>query len=751
MRNFHFGRSRGIMLAGVALAFSAQNAGAQTVPPPVGDEAPSEGEIVVTAQKREQRLLDVPVPVTAVDASTLIQQNLVTLSDFYARVPGLQYSGERTSQISLRGITTGGQTNPTVAILVDDVPFGSSTYLGNGTFPDFDPATLDRIEVLRGPQGTLYGASSLGGLIKYVTRTPDTNSFSGRIEFGASTIAHGGEGFSARGSVNVPILADRAALSISGFYRRPPAYVDNIVGAQTREDASRSKNWGGRAALLLQPVDALAITLSAMKQRNDFYGRDQITIASGTDFTAVDGRPGPTRGSPIGDFATTSSFGAGRTDFELYSARAVLDLGFADLTSVSAWGRTDRSDILDVTNVFGFLGLAYPGLTRVDIDDSSSLRKFSQEVRLSGSGDRFDWLVGGFYTKERANLPQTLIVQSATLTDKAVYVGEGPSRYSETAGFADLTWHVTPEFDIQVGGRYSENRQRYDSVTTVDGPATMFLGPSSSDSSNGKAHAFTWLITPSYHITPDTMLYARVAKGYRPGGQNAIVLGIPPTFDSDTVINYEAGIKGVAFDKLLTYDVSAFWIDWKNIQLNAIAPAGFSYYLNGPRARSRGIEATVRLAPWTGFAVDANGTYTEAELTSDLPASTPTVVFPAGRKGDRLPQTPKFSANLSVQQDFQLSDSVSAFVGATYTYYGERRSAFVTGGAVPRVAIPSYSNVDLRGGISIDGDWQLNLFVRNLFDRRGVVTVANAPAPGAFPSATFLRPRTIGFTVSGAF
>ena len=486
---------------GLSLALGISPAIAQDAMPTPVDETGA--EIIVTAQKRDERLIDVPVPVTAVSSDTLITQNLVSIRDYYSRVPGLQIAGERSSQISLRGITTGGQTNPTVAILVDDVPFGSSTYLGNATFPDFDPATLDHVEVLRGPQGTLYGASSLGGLIKYVTKSPDTREFSGRVEIGANTVDHGGEGFSARGSVNVPIISDHVGLSVSGFHRRDPAWIDNVVGATRTTDTNRRTSWGGRVSLLVKPIDNLTITLSAMKQRQDTSGSNRVAVASATDFTVVDGVSSSTTfGRPIGDYTNATKIDTGKSDFELFSAKTQLDLGFGELTSLSAWGRSERTDLTDQSSTFGFLGLVYPGYQSAVIDDTSNLTKFSQEVRLTGTGAVLDWLIGGFYTKEHADLPQTILLTSTSKTDDPIYVSANPSSFRELAAFGDLTIHLTSRFDIQIGGRYSDNKQVSTAVSTIDTPAQLFFGPNSTTTTRSDGQAFTWLVTPTYHITP---------------------------------------------------------------------------------------------------------------------------------------------------------------------------------------------------------------------------------------------------------
>ena len=180
-------------------------------------------------------------------------------------------------------------------------------------------------------------------------------------------------------------------------------------------------------------------------------------------------------------------------------------------------------------------------------DDASSLRKFSQEVRLSGSGPMIDWLVGGFYTKEHSDAPQG----QRRRADGAPYIGNNPSSCREIAGFADVTWHATDKLDIQVGGRYADNKQDYASLATVDGPVVPIFGPSTIDVTGSKDHAFTWLVTPSYKIAQDMMVFARVATGYRPGGPNAVVPNVPRDFGSDRVTSYEVGLKGQTLNRAL--------------------------------------------------------------------------------------------------------------------------------------------------------------------------------------------------------
>src|ERR1700722_12040046 len=215
-------------------------------------------EVVVTAQKVTQREIDVPVSVTAVEASTLVNQDLVQITDYYSRIPGLQVGGTPTgasgiSALSLRGITTGGSGNPTLAVMVDDVPFGATTYLGQPPFPDLDPAILDRVEVLRGPQGTLYGASSLGGLIKLVTKDTDVNENSAHVQECPSVVDGGNAGYSGRASVNLPLVSDHAALLLSGDYRDDPEWTNKAYNNDPNVNQVLTR--GGHAKLLIKPVD----------------------------------------------------------------------------------------------------------------------------------------------------------------------------------------------------------------------------------------------------------------------------------------------------------------------------------------------------------------------------------------------------------------------------------------------------------------------------------------------------------------
>ncbi|HEX7822327.1 MAG TPA: TonB-dependent receptor [Sphingobium sp.] len=720
-----------------------------------GDEQVA-GDIVVTAQKREQRLIDVPVAITAINSEALTTQNLNRIQDFYDRVPGLQYSGQRVSNLSLRGISTGGATNPTIAILVDDVPFGSSITAGQPPIPDFDASVTDRIEVLRGPQGTLYGAASLGGLIKYVLKQPDTKEVSGRLELGGTSLSHGDEGYSARGSINVPIT-DWLAVSASGFYRDDARYIDNQLTG--KKDTNSRKIWGFRAAALVKPTDNLTITGSALKQKVDALNSDlQITtggvpicVACTTGGTAATRATAPTTFEPVyGDLSLRTLDSPNKSQFELYTGRAELDLGGATITSISAWSVTNNVISSDLTPSFPFIPPLYgsPAGSGVLVDTTDRTTKFSQELRAGGAIGSVDWLVGGFYTVEHAATDQAIRVIAASGPVATAYAGLGPNRYRELAGFADFTWHVTEKFEVQAGGRYAGNRRTSTSQAVVDTPAVPVYGSSSTQVSRSSDNAFTWLLSPTYHFSRNLMVYGRIASGYRPGGPNLTVAGVG-AYGSDRVVNYEIGFKGRVVPGLLTIDTAVFQIDWKNIQLQGTTPSQLGIITNGGKARSRGVEFAANLTPWHGMSIDGALALTDAELTETLPAAGTGSL--RGADGDRLPFTAKTTASLTALQRLDLSERLAASISANYTYVGDRFSGFSqVNGTRPRILIPSYDTLNFTAALTLDKAWSATFYLRNAADTRGIAAAQNRNGTSV-PTALFIQPRTVGLTLGYNF
>lgn len=745
MRTMSARSAGGVVAFGLALA--PAGAFAQQV---AASSTPSNAvlqEIIVTAQKRAERLQDVPVPVTAVTSDALLDRNQLKAEGFFASVPGLnlQFQNSR-SNLAIRGITTGPATgNPVVGYTVDDVPYGSSAGIAGlfGSAPDLDPSELARIEVLRGPQGTLYGASSIGGLVKYVTLDPDTDRLSGAVGAGTHTIrgAGNGVGYNVRGAINLP-LGDTLAVRASAFTREDPGYIDNVVTGERGVNKAEVK--GARLAALWRPSDVLSVKLGALYQQRKLFGSPNVDVRLGRDLQ-------------------NDQFGTGQSDWEhqVYSAIVTAKLGRSELTSLSSYSYSPSVDTVDFSAslLTGILPVLYPE-SGVDpmatvLRQPYSTRKVAQEVRLATPiGENLDWLVGAFYTRERTKYTiETFATDPANGTIYGLPILWRDSlNFTEYAAFTDLTARFSDRFDVQLGARWSENRQtlHHRQWTFFDADGFLFTDPESS------GHAVTYLFTPRFKISPDHMVYARIATGYRPGGPNAVCDGpdegieIPCEYRPDKTTNYEVGAKGDMLGRMLSYDVSVYHIDWKDIQVTQVVPSGtFNYNSNASRARSRGVELAFQSTPLDGLTVALWGAWTDAELREGFSALS--AVY--GATGDRLPYSSRFSGRFSVDQQLFVTNTVTAFLGASVTYVGDRKGEFVpTPQESPlRQTYPAYTQADLHAGVKSQ-DWRVGVFAQNVTDKRGITG-------GGYNNQTtfnpfwfnYVQPRTIGVSVERSF
>jgi iron complex outermembrane recepter protein len=691
-------------------------------------------EVVVTAQKRMERLQSVPVPVTALRAETLASSNQLRVQDYYTKVPGLGLVllGDGNSPtITIRGVTTGGNTNPTVGITIDDIPYGSSTAQGLGALvPDIDPSELARVEVLRGPQGTLYGASSIGGLLKFVTIDPSTDGISGHLQGGVSSVSKGDDlGYSARGAINLP-LGETFAIRASGFTRRDPGYIDNVQSGT--DDVNERESDGGRLSAVWRPSERFSLKLSALLQETRRLGPDSARVQAGF--------------GELEESALRGTDWYGR-DTEAYSATLAFRFGDAELISATGYS-IDRFDSnLDRSSVFGTQANDNFQVTGASARAHGETEKLTQELRLSVPlTDRLEWLLGAFYTQEDVSRPTSYYaVDAATGSPRGTLLTlSTPSDFEEYAGFTHLTIDLTERVDVQFGGRISRNEQ---SFTTIRSGilAPIFFGTALIvPAVNGKDTAFTYLVTPRFRVSEDLMMYARLASGYRPGGPNTTcTANIACEYSADRSQNYELGVKGNLLEGALSFDASLYYIDWDDIQIFVVNQLG--YIANAARAQSQGAELSVEWRPLTGLTVSGWAAYSDARLAEDFP-STATVV---GRRGDRMPYSSKISGNLSVDHDFPLGSSVQGFVGGSVSYVDDRRGVFQSA-AVMRQTFDSYTQADLRAGFRYDA-WTVSLFVNNVGDERGELN-GGTDSQALFPNSfTYIQPRTAGLSIGRTF
>ncbi|HEY0683679.1 MAG TPA: TonB-dependent receptor [Steroidobacter sp.] len=725
------------LLSGVALA--AAEATRQTTParahqrPGIAEEDGSKPveEVIVTAQKRSERLIDTPLSVTALSSDNLAKIGATQFRDFADTVPGLSFqtSGPGYTQISMRGVTVGQDAGATVGIYVDEVPYGSSTSYARGGQVTLDVGLfdLDRVEVLRGPQGTLYGASSMGGVIKYVTRQPDTSRFGMDVQTGVSSTHDGGVGYNGAVAVNAPLAADKAALRVSSFYSHEAGYVDNIL--RNEEDVNKSNVYGGRADLLLMPTDAVNIRISGFAQDID---RDGAPFA---DYRL--------NGEPVDGSLTQRRVFEEPFDqsFRLLSGTVTYDAGPVTVTSVSSYQTSETDFWLDNTISFASAARASGAPTAVatGIDDHSSTDKFTQEVRVaSASSTSFEWLIGGFYTNEESEFTQDLMMLNAAgqPLPNNVFTFSTPTIYEESAVFGDITWYLTSKLDVTAGVRYAKNRNRFEQI------GTGTLGRTS-PRFYASDEVFTYLGNVRYRVSDHATAYIRYATGYRPGGPNVVSVATDrPTFEPDTLKNYEIGFKMESEDRRFAAEVAAYYIDWNNI-IVTFTQSGFAAKTNVPGgADIRGGELTLSARPFDGLSITTGVGYQDAQLSEAN-------IRLRAAKGERLPTVPRYNANLNIDWELPWT-SLQPLVGATARFVDDRTSSYNASTSIPQYELPSYTTIDLRAGVTL-GSVFTQFYVRNLFDERAQL-MPRLTSPLAGPMLLSIsQPRTMGLTASVKF
>jgi outer membrane receptor protein involved in Fe transport len=752
-------------------------AGAQDTAPPADADDPSKPpgfreEVVVTAQKRTEAVADIPASVTVVGGQLLEQQRADDFQDLVPLVPGLSISTARpgVTRITLRGINTGGVAS-TVGVYFDDVPFGSSTGLANGSIVsgDFDTYDLARIEVLRGPQGTLYGASSVGGVMKYIPNRPNPDRFEARLTGSVETVDNGDPGYNLTGLVNVPV-GDKVAIRASGFYRFDSGFIDsignnpvpsltnpaiNVIDGTLVENGLNSiDRFGGRFAALIKASDRFSVNLAAQLQ-------DLDSDASST----VDADPAtlePLNSTPV-QSRYQSEFND--TKYRVYSATADWDFGAASLESITSFGAFEsdfHTDLAIATNLTGgpplaslvtlLFGNAQTRPLSAILPQTTSTDKFTQELRIvSRESESLDWLVGGYYTDEDSAIEQKILAVEAetetvaagvpTLADLSL-----DSTYRELAAFANATWHVTPRLDLAFGGRISHNEQKASQLS--DGP--LVGGSTRYDDVESSESPFTYSFAPRFETGSNSSIYGRIATGFRPGGPNVLPPAAPPTvprtYDSDRLTSYELGLKvgGGPADKF-SVEFSGFYLDWEDVQLFLVVN-NFGINGNGGTAVSKGFELATSVYPASGLALSLNAAYTDAKLTED---TSPTV---GGMDGDPLPYVPEWSFGINADYEWTLTGNTRAYVGGSLGYTGERTVQFnnrAPDGSIRQA--DSYVTLNLRAGAYL-GRWAVELYGKNLTNDLGVTTINTpGPLPNGALGLGLTRPRSIGVSVSTRF
>lgn len=736
-----------------ALAAQAQEAAATPSPTPAAtqEDQPAQDQpapdsttekpafaetITVTANKREEDVRKVAASVSVVGEDQLSNLGAKQLTDFADYVPGLNVTSSGTpgqTTITLRGIAP-ISSGATVATYVGEAPLGSSGIYQRATLFALDllPDDVERVEVLRGPQGTLYGAGAMGGLLKYVPRDPDLATRYFHVRGALSNVESGDNGGTFAVSANLPAAGNSFGVRASYARNELPGYVDNSVDG--RKNINEGTQESGRVAMLWQASDSVRFKLDLMRQQIDSDNNALVALDPGT--------LKPLHGDLVNEVFVAEPF---EKDLDLFMATLDWSLGWGTLTSASAYSDAKTDQRQDATVLVGDLPLLVgrpPGQAYFDL--GLDLEKLTQELRLTSTGKgRYDWQLGAFYSHEHAENTQIIRVtdtdgNSVPGVDPAATIAL-PSNYEEIAAFGNGTYKLTDKLALDAGVRFSRNEQDFAQDVTAG-----ILVPLGRTPGKSEEDVFTWSLGPRFNFNPNAMVYARIATGYQPGGPNVALPGVPPSVDASRLTSYELGLKSSTADHRWLFDLSGYSIDWTDIQI-ADAVGATSFLVNGGKANSQGVEMSTSWRATDSLRFGLNGAYTDATVSNDVPSL-------GGKDGDHLPYIPKLSYSVTADYYLNQGGNWTTHFGAGYRWIDDRKSSLDSNpDALP---LESYGAVDLNVDI-FNEHWSVRLFARNVTDERAYQTmtainnlVLNQPHS---VSAAPIEPRTLGLQLGSTF
>jgi iron complex outermembrane receptor protein len=788
-----------------ATAFGAAFALALAVAPGVAFAQNGDNEtIVVTATKRESSIQDVPFSVNAQTQEDIQRSGSTNLEDISRNVAGMsiQNLGPGQSQVSLRGVSAGQivrdqpGVKEQVGVYLDESVISLSLFT-----PDLDLYDLNRVETLRGPQGTLFGSGSVGGTIRYITNAPELGIYSGSIEASVNTVEDGEEGGALRGMLNMP-LGNQAALRIVGYHTEYGGFIDALrEGGGVDEDVNSGSRTGVRIAMTVQPNDALTITPRAMYQivENDGFNRQEVFNLFANPYTTT--RPAIQLGERQQYLLLNEEFS---DEFFLGDLTVTYDFGAVELTSISTYiNRSilvsrDASALTGSVSVSPLGGAGFPessALLPSNLRDTTDYQQFTQEVRLASNTDsRFQWLVGAFYSDVERNYEQRLPTPGYdAVTDTALGAGTAagadngfglvdnpyhadlPYDYTQWALFGEASYALTDRLTVTAGARYYdfEEDRRFHSGGLFSNADDQLDSTASDGVSPRVLLRYEWDNNLSFN--------AQVSKGFRLGGANdplniplcsgddALNFGGFPTYEDETLWNYEVGSK---YDNgRMTLNVAAYYTDITDLQVTADAGSCSSRVIFNADAHTAGIEAEFATRITDGLEFSLAGSWIEAEFDETRDAVGGGVL--AGiRDGNRLPSVPEYQVAATLAYYFPvnwgagLEGFVSAsaqHLGSRYTQPGDQEPgagmfvsnlpfAGATGLELTEVdlELDPYTIVNFNAGVEGE-NWGLTLFVNNAFDENANLAFDRERGGRARLGFHTTQPRTVGVTLRRSF
>ena len=767
------------------------------------EEVAEGNEIIVTATKRDQSLQDIPFAINAQTADMIEKTGATTLEDISRNVAGLaiQNLGPGQSQIAIRGVSAGQivrdqpGVKEQVGVYLDESVISLSLFT-----PDLDLFDLNRVETLRGPQGTLFGSGSVGGTIRYITNQPKLGATEGSIEANVNLVGGDEFGGHLKGAINAP-MGENAAVRAVGYYTRYGGFINaRREGGGITKDINDGERYGGRIALTFAPSDSLSITPRVIYQKisTDGFNRREVFNLYANRFTTT--RPPVTFSERQQHLLLKEGF---EDETLIADATIKAGLGGVDLTSVTSF--TDRNILVsrDASALTGSVSvdLGYPTagvLLPSNLNDTTKVKSFTQEVRLSSTGNGpLQWVFGGFYSDTSRDYAQRLPTPGYdAFTD--VRFGAGTSvavangfplnapynadinyDIKQKAVFGEASYDLSDSFNVTAGGRY------YDfSEARLFKSGGLF---SNGDNQTGKtsSNGFTPRVLLSYKPSSGIAVNAQASKGFRLGGINdplniplcsggaggidALTFGNRPRYDDESLWNYELGIKTQT--KGITFNAAAFYTDISNLQVTADAGSCSSRVVfNVPKAHSQGIEFELSARPSKGLELGISGSLLSAKFDSSV-TTTAGLVIAGIRDGNRLPTVPKFQISANATYSFPVSDGAEAYIATSIQHVGNRitqpsdqegnprsfTSGLAFGGATGtgvtslNLVLPSYQLVNLSAGVEFDNGLTLIASINNLFDENALLAFDRERGGRARLGFHTNTPRTFGITARKTF
>jgi outer membrane receptor protein involved in Fe transport len=689
-------------------------------------------EILVTANRREESLQEVSASVTAFSMADIEHKGFDGFSDFAGSVPGLTLneSVRNRGSFNIRGVAlnvTGANTQDPVSIYINDTPV-SDTF-GAIVVPDLRLFDVERIEVLRGPQGTLFGSGSLGGTVRIITHKPDATKTeaAGRVDFGQT------EGGALRqrydAMINVPLIDDQLAVRAVGYYRDEEGWVKNI----TLGTKNSTEDWGGRVSLLWTPNEAWSVKAEVIHQDSDPEDGDSWN-------------------PQLGKFKKSSAIGEGRkAELTNYSLTVAYDAAdFATLSSITTYQESKSASIGDSGDLFGV------GLPVIGNSDPWNSKFFVQELRLvSNTQSRLEWVAGAFFI-DRETFADFLIevpglnqMLGGAIGSDAFFASPITTGSQEIALYGDVTFKLTDALKLNASLRKFRTEASYSEPNRNVLDFATFTYVHSSFKNEGEDSDYTWRAGLSYDVSDRAMVYGNLSKGYRVGQVNpnngpSFVdpsdIVIPEGYAADSTLNYEIGAKTAWLEQRLVANLAVYYIDWRDIQIDGQRVSdNRSFITNAGAARSQGAELELSLRATDGLTLYTALTFQDAEIT-EVPTN---IIVPAAR-GDVLPGLVKFKFSGGFEYRWDLGVN-QLYVRADGQYVDSSPNGLRGDGTNPYYAInASYENVDAAiGWVTRWGE--VALYGENLTNNDAYIL--NAGPPEMNPMNT-LRPRTAGVRVN---